>query len=57
MRPPVPLTPTTKAIMAVMADAGYVVAIGRDPDGRIVASARDQTGETWHVWAAKPRDS
>ena len=34
------------------ADAGLVVAIGHDPDGRIVADARDATGETWRVWAA-----
>ena len=46
MRPPVHLTPTTKAIMAVMADAGYVVAIGRGPDGRIVANGQDPAGET-----------
>ena len=33
--------------MATLADAGYIVAIGRDR--RIDASARDATGETWQV--------
>ena len=37
--------------MATLADAGYIVAIGSDPNGRIVASAQDPSGETWQVWA------
>ena len=44
--------PPTKAIIATLADARYIVAIGSDPDGRIVASARDPSGETWQAWAA-----
>ncbi|MCP4248708.1 MAG: hypothetical protein GY778_16815 [bacterium] len=38
--------------MATSADAGFVVAIGNDTNGRIVASAQDPSGETWQVWAA-----
>ena len=49
---PVDLDPPTKAIMATLADAGFLVSIGSDPDGRIVTSARDPAGETWQVWAA-----
>ncbi|MCP4246510.1 MAG: hypothetical protein GY778_05625 [bacterium] len=49
---PVDLDPPTKAIMAVMASDGFVVTIGHNNDGRIVASAQDPAGETWQVWAA-----
>ena len=49
---PVDLDPPTKAVLAMMADAGYVVAIGSDPDGGVVASAQDSAGETWQVRAA-----
>ncbi|MCH7814155.1 MAG: hypothetical protein IID40_09065 [Planctomycetes bacterium] len=49
---PVDLDAPTKAIMTTLADTGYIVVIGRDPDGRIVASARDTSGETWQVWVA-----
>ena len=49
---PADLDPRTKAIMAALADAGFIIAIGSDPDGRIVASARDAPSETWAVWAA-----
>ena len=48
---PVDLDPPTKAILAMLADAGFVVSIGSGPDGRVVAEARDPAGATWQVWA------
>ncbi|MCP4251305.1 MAG: hypothetical protein GY778_30080 [bacterium] len=48
---PVDLDPPTKAIMLTLAADGYVVTIGSDSDGRVVASAQDPSGETWQVWA------
>ena len=41
---PVDLDSPTKAIMATLADAGFIVAVGRDHDGRIVTSAREPSG-------------
>ena len=38
--------------MATLVDAGFIAAIGRDPDARIAASAPDAIGDTWQVWAA-----
>ena len=43
--------------MPTLAGYGFVIALGRDNDGRIVASAEDPAGETWQMWAAIPRDS
>ena len=45
------LDPPTRAIMATPADAGYVVTLGHDDAGAIIAEARDDTGEVWHVRA------
>ncbi|MCP4248711.1 MAG: hypothetical protein GY778_16830 [bacterium] len=52
----VDLDPPANATIATAADAGFIVIIGRDHDGRIVASARDAAGETWQVWAADAYD-
>ena len=45
---PVDLDPPTTAIMAAMADAGYIIAIGSDHDGRIVGKKKGdaQCGQT-----------
>ena len=38
--------------MATLASDGFVVSVGQDDHGRVVAEARDPDGETWQVWAA-----
>ena len=48
----VDLDAPTRAIMATLAADEFVVTIGQDDNGRVVAEARDPTGETWQVWAA-----
>ena len=47
MNPP-ELDPPTRAVLAVLADAGFVVGVGRDGDA-MVATATDQSGESWTV--------
>ncbi len=51
------LDPPAKASWAKLVTYGVVVTIGSDPDGRIVAGARDGAGETWQVWAAAAYDA
>ena len=48
---PVRINVPTREILAVLAEAGYVVSLGRAGDGQIVASARGDNGETWQVRA------
>ncbi len=47
MNPP-DLDPPTRAVLAVLADAGYVVGVGRD-GGAAVVTATDLSGESWTV--------
>ena len=41
MRPPVPLDAPTRAIMATLAGDVFMIALGRDDDGRIIAEDED----------------
>ena len=45
---PLDLDPPTHALLAVLADAGYVVGVGRDGDAAVV-TATDPSGESWTV--------
>ncbi len=47
MNPP-DLDPPTRAVLAVLADAGYVVGVGHDGDAAVV-TATDPSGESWTV--------
>ncbi len=42
------LDPPTRAVLAVLAHAGYVVGVGRD-GGAAVVTASDPSGESWTV--------
>ena len=45
---PLDLDPPTHALLAVLADAGYVVGVGRDGDAAVV-TATAQSRECWRV--------
>ena len=45
---PLDLDPPTRAVLAVLADGGYVVGVGRDGDAAVV-TATDPAGERWTV--------
>ena len=47
MNPP-DLDPPTRAVLAVLADAGFVVGVGRDGDTAVVTPS-DPSGESWTV--------
>ena len=53
MNPP-DLDPPTRAILAVLADAGYFVGVGRDGDAAVV-KATDPSGESWTVAPGRVR--
>ena len=48
---PIRLNMPTRAIMAVLAEAGYIVSVGQAGDGQVVASARGGNGDSWQVRA------